>query len=297
MQSDTTAMDTAPDTSFGHHENAGQIGFWNGAGGARWVERQAALDTMLAPINALLMDRAAIKPGERVVDIGCGCGATTIAAAERVGPNGSVLGVDVSAPMLIRANELAPQEAPVGFVQGDAMVHHFKAASCDLMISRLGVTYFADPVRGLLNIRNALHSEGRVAFAAWGDLRDNSWALEPLQAAYDHVPKLPGLPPRAPDDFAFAEQDWLEHVVNEAGLRRVRLERCELALDLSGGQGLEGAALSALAIGPASRAIDGQPIEAVSAAAAAIGKALSRYAKGAAVPMPAAVWIVTAVDP
>jgi SAM-dependent methyltransferase len=297
MQSDTTAMDTAPDTSFGHHENAGQIGFWNGAGGARWVERQAALDTMLAPINALLMDRAAIKPGERVVDIGCGCGATTIVAAERVGPDGSVLGVDVSAPMLIRANELAPQEAPVGFVQGDAMVHHFKAASCDLMISRLGVTYFADPVRGLLNIRNALHSEGRVAFAAWGDLRDNSWALEPLQAAYDHVPKLPGLPPRAPDDFAFAEQDWLEHVVNEAGLRRVRLERCELALDLSGGQGLEGAALSALAIGPASRAIDGQPVEAVATAAAAISKALSRYAKGAAVPMPAAVWIVTAVDP
>jgi SAM-dependent methyltransferase len=208
-----------------------------------------------------------------------------------------VLGIDVSAAMLIRANELAPQEAPVSFVQGDAMVYHFKAASCDLMISRLGVTYFADPVRGLLNIRNALHSEGRVAFAAWGDLRDNPWALEPLQAAYDHVPKLAGLPPHAPDDFAFAAEDWLEQVMGEAGLRRVRLERTELVLDVSGGQGLEGAALTALAIGPASRAIDGQPVETVATAASAISKALSRYAKGAAVLVPASVWIVTAVDP
>jgi SAM-dependent methyltransferase len=297
MQSDKTAMDNGPDTSFGHHENAGQIGFWNGGGGGRWVERQAALDGMLAPINELLIDRAAIQAGERVVDIGCGCGATTIAAAERVGSNGSVHGIDVSAAMLIRANELAPQEAPVSFVQGDAMVHHFNAASCDLIVSRLGVMYFADPVRGFLNIRNALHSEGRVAFAAWRDLRDNPWALEPLQAAYDHVPKLPGLSPYAPDDFAFASQDWLEHVVSEAGLRRIRLERCDLTLDISGGQGLEGAALSALAIGPASRAVEGQPPEAVAAAAGAISEALSGYARGVAVMVPASVWIVTAVDP
>src|SRR3954447_20815275 len=88
------AMDTAPDTSFGHFENAGQIAFWHGSGGRRWVERQAALDALLAPINELLMDRAAIQRGERVVDIGCGCGATTIAAAEKVGPDGSVLGID-----------------------------------------------------------------------------------------------------------------------------------------------------------------------------------------------------------
>ncbi len=297
MQSDTTAMDNGPDTSFGHHDNAGQIGFWNGNGGQRWVERQAALDDMLAPIDALLLERAAIQAGERVLDIGCGCGATTIAAAAGVGANGGVLGIDVSAAMLIRANELAPAEAPVGFVQGDAMVHHFKAASCDLMISRLGVMYFADPVRGFLNIRNALRSGGRVTFAAWRDLRDNPWALEPLQAVYDHVPKLPGLPPRAPDDFAFAPQDWLEQVLNDAGLRRVRLERRDFALDMSGGQGLEGAALSALAIGPAGRAVDGQPPDVVAAATTAISKALSGYARGAAVTLPASVWIVTAVDP
>src|SRR6201995_5730905 len=116
---------------------------------------------------------------------------------------------------------------------------------------RVGVLYFAEPVRAFLNIRNALRSEGRVAFAAWRDLRDNPWALEPLQAAYDHVPKLPGLRPHAPDDFAFASQDWLEHVLSEAGLRRIRLERCDLMLDIGAGQGLDSAAQTVLAIGPA----------------------------------------------
>ena len=139
--------------------------------------------------------------------------------------------------MLIRANELAPADAPVSFVQGDAMVHHFKAASRNLVISRLGMMYFADPVRAVLNIRTALRSEGRLAFACWRDLRDNPWALEPLQAVYDHVPKLPGLPPHAPDDFAFASPEWVEHVLSEAGLRRIRLERRDIALDLSGGEG------------------------------------------------------------
>jgi SAM-dependent methyltransferase len=290
-------MNDGSSTSFGHHENAAQIALWNGAGGQRWVERQAALDTSLLPINERLIDRANIQSTERVVDIGCGCGATTIAAAEKVGPDGSVLGIDVSAAMLIRANELAPQDAPVSFVQGDAMVHHFMAASSDLVISRLGLMYFADPVRALLNIRNVLRSEGRVAFAAWRDLRDNPWALEPLQAVYDHVPKLPGLAEHAPDDFAFAPQDWLEHVLGEAGLRRIRLERCDLALDLGGGQGLDGAVPSALAIGPASRALEGQSSEAVAAATAAVSKALSRYARGAAVMVPASAWIVTAIDP
>jgi len=290
-------MDTGPDTSFGHFDNAQQIAFWNGSGGRRWVERQAALDSLLAPIQELLIARADIQPGEHLLDIGCGCGATTIAAAEKVGASGHVLGLDVSAPMLIRANELAPREAPLNLVQGDAMVHHFKAASRDLVISRLGVMYFADPVRAFLNIRTALRSEGRVAFTCWRELRDNPWALQPLQAVYDHLPKLPGLRPHGPDDFAFGSSEWVEHVLSEAGLRRVRLERHDVALDLGAGEGLDGAVQNALAIGPAGRAVDGQPAESVDPAIAAVRKMLARYAKGQGVMVPAAVWIVTAVEP
>jgi hypothetical protein len=123
-----------------------------------------------------------------------------------------------------------------------------------------------------------------------------------LQAAYDHVPKLPGLRPHAPDDFAFASRERLEHVLNEAGLRRIRLERCDLMLDMSGGQGgeqgLDSAVANAFAMGPAARAVGGQPAEAVMAAAEAVSKVLSRYAgDGNAVMVPASAWIVTAVDP
>ncbi|UFZ06124.1 methyltransferase domain-containing protein [Bradyrhizobium ontarionense] len=291
-------MDAAvTDTSFGHFENAEQIAFWNGPGGARWVERREALDAMLAPVQEALLERAAIRQGERVLDIGCGCGATLIAAAEKVGAGGSVLGLDVSASMLTCAHETAPADAPVSFVQGDAMVHHFKAASADVVISRLGVMYFANPVRAVLNIRNALRSEGRTAFACWGELRDNPWALEPLQAAYEHVPKLPGLRPHAPDDFAFGAGEWIEKVMTDAGLRRVRLERCDINLDLAAGGGLDGAVQTALAIGPAGRAVAGQPAEAVEAATAAVKKVLGRYARGQGVMVPASFWVVTAVDP
>lgn len=290
-------MDARAENSFGHFENAAQIAFWNGPGGQRWVERQAAVDAMLAPVLEALIARAGLQEGERVLDIGCGCGAATIAAAAKVGSGGSVLGLDLSAAMLIRANELAPSDAAVAFEQGDAMVHSFKPASRDVVISRLGMAYFADPVRAVLNIRNALRSEGRVAFAAWGELRDNPWALEPLQAAYDHVPKLPGLAPHAPDDFAFGSADWVEHVLGDGGLRRIRLERHDIRLDLGAGQGLDAAVASALAIGPVGRAVEGQPAEAASAATAAVRKALGRYAKGDSGLVPASYWIVTAVDP
>lgn len=291
------AMDTDLGTSFGHFQNEEEIAFWNGDGGQQWVARQAAQDRLLAPMLELLLARADIQPDERVVDIGCGCGAATFAAAEKVGASGHVMGIDVSAPMLARAHELAPAGTPASFEHGDAMVHHFKAASANLIMSRLGVMYFADPVRAFLNIRTALRSGGRMAFACWRDLRDNPWFLEPLQAAYDHVPRLPALPPDAPDTFSFASNERVEHVLGEAGLRRIRLERCDVTLDVSGGEGLDGAVQTALAIGPARRALDGQPAEIVEAAMASIRKALSRYAKRDTVMMPASFWIVTAVDP
>ena len=286
-----------PGTDVGHFRNADQIAFWNGSGGQRWVERQQAQDAILAPISDILIDRAKVQPGERVLDIGCGCGATTFAAAEKVGPSGHVLGLDVSAPMLARAKELAPTEAPVEFVLGDATVHRFKAASTDLMLSRFGVMFFAEPIRAFLNIRTALRSEARLAFACWRELKDNLWLSVPLEAAYDHVPKLTGVPPNAPDQFAFASRDRVEHILADAGFRRARFEQCDLILDISAGNGLDGAVQSAVEMGPASRALAGQPTDLVDAAVTTIRKSLSRYEKGQTVRLPASFWLVTAVDP
>src|SRR4051794_40696594 len=128
----------------GHAQNADQIAYWNGPAGQRWTDRQAVQDVLLAPVSELLIDRARVSAGERVVDIGCGCGSTTIALAERTGPTGHALGVDISAPMLARARQVTPPGSPVDFVLADATVYPFDPASFDLLVSRFGVMFFAE---------------------------------------------------------------------------------------------------------------------------------------------------------
>ena len=121
--------------------NETEIAYWNGAGGRNWVRRQQGQDAILAPISQAAIERATVRPGERVVDIGCGTGATSIELGERVGPSGHVLGVDVSEPMLARATERLPAGAPVKFVRADATTHQFQVATFDLLFSRFGVMF------------------------------------------------------------------------------------------------------------------------------------------------------------
>ena len=191
----------------GHERNADQIAYWNGEGGQHWADRQQMQDIVLAPVSDILIDRASAGAGEHVIDVGCGCGATTLAFAEKVGSAGHVLGIDVSAPMLARARELAPANAPVEFALADATVHAFEPGRSDLLGSRFGVMFFAQPVLSFANMRKALRRAGRVTFACWRTPRDNPWLMVPLQAAYKHVPKLPELGPEDPGPFSFANEE------------------------------------------------------------------------------------------
>src|SRR6185437_4081101 len=127
--------------------NADQIAFWNGSAGRRWVSRQEDQDMLLRPITSRALERAAVQPGARIVDIGCGCGGTTIELGKLVEPDGRVLGIDVSAPMLARAAERLPPGLPVEFVQADATTYRFPRAGFDLLFSRFGVMFFAEPAR------------------------------------------------------------------------------------------------------------------------------------------------------
>jgi SAM-dependent methyltransferase len=285
------------ENSVGHFKNADQIAYWNGTGGQHWVNRQETQDALLAPVLELLIDRAQIQPGERAIDIGCGCGASAIALSKAVGSGGKVLGVDVSAPMLDRARQLTPPELPIEYVHADAMVHHFKAASADLIFSQLGVMFFAEPVRSFLNIRTALRSEGRMIFACWRAPSDNQWITTPLEAAYDNVQRLPPAPLEAPGQFSFASQDRVEYILKTAGLTRIRLERCDISLDLAVGQGLDLAIETAMGFGPVRRAINGQPAEKIEGVRKSMRKALAGFAKGNSVTLPASIWIATARDP
>src|SRR5215475_15756221 len=142
-------------------KNEAEVTYWNSAGGRRWVERQQSQDIVLGPILQATLERAQLQQGECVVDVGCGTGASSITLAECVGPSGHVLGVDVSAPMLARAAERLPPGAPIKLARADATTFQFQPASFDLLFSRFGVMFFAEPARAFANLRAALKPGGR----------------------------------------------------------------------------------------------------------------------------------------
>ena len=284
-------MDNAP---HGHDQNADQIAYWNGAGGQRWAERQPVQDILLQPVADILIDRAKIKPGERILDVGCGSGATSFAFAKVVGPTGHVTGVDISAPMLSRAREVTPKGAPVEFTLADATVHPFAPENFDLLASRFGVMFFADPVLSFANMRRAMRRSGRLAFACWREARENPFFMVPLQAVYKHVPRLPQVGPEDPGPFAFASEERVTRILSAAGFSGIAMEPYRLALDVAVGRGLDAAVQGGLQIGPAARALADQPPEVVAAAAKSLREALATHAKGETVPLDGSIWIVTA---
>ena len=281
-------------TPAGHNQNADQIAYWNGPGGQRWADRQAAQDILLKPVADILIDRAQPKAGERVIDVGCGSGATSIAFAQKVAPSGHVFGVDVSGPMLERARATAPQDLPIDFALADATVYPFEPASFDLLGSRFGVMFFADPALSFANLRKALKPSGRLAFICWREPRENPFFMAPLQAVYQHVPKLPPQGPEDPGPFAFASEQRVHRILDAAGFTQVGMEPFNLALDVAIGRGLEAAVQGAFEIGPASRALEGHPPEVRAAATNSVREALTPFVKGDTVPLPASIWIVTA---
>jgi ubiquinone/menaquinone biosynthesis C-methylase UbiE len=277
-----------------HDRNMDQAAYWNGPAGRRWMDRQETQDVLLAPIAELLLDRAHPGKGERVVDIGCGCGATSIELARRVGPTGYVLGVDISEPMLGRARERAPANLPLEFVLADATVHAFDPGRSNLLFSRFGVMFFADPVVSFANMRKALRTGGRLVFACWREPRKNPWMMIALQEAYKHVPRLPEMGPEDPGPFSFASEERVRRILSEAGFSSIAMEPCDLSLDVAVGQGLEAAVRGALEVGPVSRALEGQPPEVMATVANAIRRVYAPLSKGVSIPLEASVWIVTA---
>jgi len=186
------------ETPTGHDQNADQIAFWNGSAGQHWTDRQQAQDAILAPVSNILIDRAKARAGERIVDVGCGCGATTIALAQKVGPTGHVLGIDISTPMLARARQIAPAGLPADFALGDATVYPFQPASSTLLVSRFGVMFLCRTGALLCQYARALRPSARLAFACWREPRENPWMMAPLQAATNTSRSCRNLGPTTP---------------------------------------------------------------------------------------------------
>lgn len=277
--------------------NADQVAYWNGPNGERWRDRQHDQDILLAPVMEVLLQGAAPSAGEVVLDVGCGCGTTTLELARRITPGGRVLGVDISAPMLQRARERAPAGLSVDFVLADATTHGFEPGAADLLFSRFGVMFFADPRKSFTNMRRGLRRGGRVAFACWREPKRNPWLMLPFEAVCHHVQRPPAPGPEEPGPFAFADERRVRDILAGAGFHEIALAGVDLSFDIGIGHGLEAAVEAAMGLGPASRALEGQPTEVRAAAANSIRAALAPYQAGPAVALPGAIWIVSARNP
>jgi SAM-dependent methyltransferase len=280
-----------------HAENAAQAEYWTSVAGPKWTDHQEHQDQVLRPVSDRLIAAAKPKPGDHVIDVGCGCGATTIQFAERVGPAGAVLGLDVSAPMLARARERAPQDLPITLALADATVHDVTSHAADLVVSRFGVMFFADPAKSFANLRKGLKPDGRLVFACWREPKQNPWLILPLREAAKHAPPLPETNPDDPGPFAFASEARVRRILSDAGFADIVLEPQDLELDIAAGRGLDTAVRAAMTIGPTSRILDGQSDAVRAAATADIRKALAAQARGDGVPLGAAIWMVTATNP
>ena len=275
--------------------NAEQIKYWNEISGPRWVAQQELLDAQIAPLGRRAMDRAEIAPGQRVLDVGCGCGDTTIEIARRVGPSGMVTGVDITAVMLEHARSRVQdaQLTNVHFENADAQTCRLAPDDFDVVFSRFGVMFFADPVAAFTNLHSALRPGGRVAFVCWQTLPQNPWLFVPLMAAAQHIP-LPQPPaPGAPGPFSFADRERVSGILQQAGFRDIALEPLLDTLFLGAGRNLDQAVDLVLQTGPVGAAIREAGTQHVPVVAQSIRDALTPFVTPDGVRMEYAAWIVT----
>ena len=227
--------------------------FWSSAAGKKWIEHEQALDTAMQGMLDAVLGAAAIEPNGQVLDIGCGTGASTIQIAQAL-DSGQVLGADISAPLLDRAQARASalNLDNIAFRVADAQVDDFDGQRFDVLVSRLGMMFFADPVVAFKNLSAALRPGGRMAFICWTRISDNPWFQIPKQAAEQQLGSLPPpSEPNAPGPTAFRDRGRVSDLVTKAGLIDVQAKKVEIALTPPGG--LSGAAFAASSIGPASR--------------------------------------------
>lgn len=273
--------------------NADMQSFWNGVGGHTWVARQAHTDITLEPVSDALLAHGSPGPGESVLDVGCGCGASTLEFARAVGSAGSVEALDISGPMLeeARARGDAAGLSNVNWQQADAATARLGAY--DLLTSMFGLMFFGDPVAAFTHMRQAANEGARMSFVTWRSLAENPWIRVPMEAVTPHLPPRPPGKPNAPGMFAFADPDYVTAVLTAAGWSPPEFEALDCELDIAAGRGIGEAVAQSTQIGAVDSWLRNQPEDIVSASIASIHKALAPYANGENVRLRAAMWLVS----
>jgi len=278
-------------------ENAEQSESWNGDNGLRWVAQADQRDAILAPVAETLFAALTLTPGMRVLDIGCGCGVTSLRAATLVGDEGAVTGVDISTTMLDVARQRAHDHGITGaeFVDADAQVFPFAPASFDAVISRFGTMFFADSTAAFTNIGQALRPGGRLTIATWQSLFVNDWLMVPGAALLQHAP-MPDADPTAPGMFAQSDPDTVTAVLTAAGFVDIALDPVTVTFTL--GATVDAAVAYLTEVGAARLLLEAIPAgPATEAAMADVRATLEPHAGPDGVQLNGAIWLITADRP
>jgi SAM-dependent methyltransferase len=274
--------------------NRDQYDYWRREGD-HWVREADRYDAMNGPFGAAMLDAVALQPGERVLDVGCGNGATTIAAAQRVGEAGTVVGVDLSAPMLGLARRRAGEAGygNVEFLEADAQVQAFEDGAFDAVVSRFGAMFFEDPQAAFANMCRALRPGGRLAMVCWQDVFHSEWIIVSGGAAAEHV----GFPdlgsPGAPGPFALADPERVRHILDTGGFRDVAIEEINRPMRIGDDADDAIGFITSLSL-VQDDLFAGKPTDKVNAALEAAREALAAYERPEGVIMNGGAWLVSA---
>ena len=281
-------MSDAPGT------NEQQIEYWNEVAGPKWVALSDLINAQIEPLGHVAMERLALKEGEQVLDVGCGCGHTSRDLAQRVGVSGRVLGVDVSDVMLADARERSGGMDQLDFLSADAQTHVFAKGVFDVLFSRFGVMFFSEPQAAFSNLLTALKPGGRLAFICWQEPAANPWMSIPGRAAAAHIEMEGPGEPDAPGPFAFADRERVQGLMEGAGFEGVSVDSYESSLRVGGGLELDACVDFLLQLGPAAAAMRQADATLSSAIRNSVSEAVSPFWQGDGLQMDAAVWVVSA---
>jgi SAM-dependent methyltransferase len=275
--------------------NAAQLEYWNTVAGPRWVGLAGLVEKRVEKVNDLLLARSAVRSGEKVLEVGCGTGAATVPLAEAVGDAGEVVGIDISQPMLASARaRISRRDHPnITLLQGDAQVYPFTSNQFDLIASRFGVMFFADPTAAFRNLLGATRPGGRLCFACWAALEENRHWLIPYEVVLRHLGPPAPKPPHAPGPLAFSEPDYVRAVLQGAGYEGIEIRR--ETPDIIGANPAQEAEHACI-MGPSGRLIEEKkpPDSLRELIKREMTEAFTPYATGDEMVLPSTVFLVTA---
>ncbi|HEY3909872.1 MAG TPA: class I SAM-dependent methyltransferase [Stellaceae bacterium] len=278
--------------------NAAQQEYWNNVAGPRWVGLEGFVERRVRAVNDLLLRYSAAAAGERALEIGCGTGAFTVPLAKAVGERGEVIGADISEAMLAGARKRIADSGlkNVSLMQADAQTHGFEPGRFDLVASRFGVMFFADPAAAFTNLLRAARPGGQLCFACWGPLDANEHWLIPYRVALRHLGPPEPKPSRAPGPMAFSDPDYVRGFLGTAGFEAVEIHHETPGIHaLAPKEEAEHACI----MGPSGRLIDEKKPDAATLETIRreIEEAFAIHAKGGAMVLPSTVFLVTARRP